>query len=59
MGWHDAAAVMMRRLIEVAIIEAFEADEDRRQDQGCEWQLFAAIRSCGQGSGRDEVDAIA
>jgi hypothetical protein len=25
MAWHDAAAVMMRRLIEVAIIEAFEA----------------------------------
>jgi len=25
MGWHDAAAVMMRRLIEVSIIEAFEA----------------------------------
>jgi hypothetical protein len=24
-GWHDAAAVMMRRLIEIAIIEAFEA----------------------------------
>jgi hypothetical protein len=25
MGWHDAAAVMMRRLIEVVIIEAFES----------------------------------
>jgi len=24
-GWYDAAAVMMRRLIEIAIIEAFEA----------------------------------
>lgn len=23
-GWHDAAAVMMRRLVEIAIIEAFE-----------------------------------
>jgi len=25
MGWYDAAAVMMRRLLEVSIIEAFEA----------------------------------
>jgi hypothetical protein len=24
-GWYDASAVMMRRLIEIAIIEAFEA----------------------------------
>lgn len=24
-GWHDAAAVMMRRLIEIVIVEAFEA----------------------------------
>jgi hypothetical protein len=31
-GWHDACGVMMRRLIEIVIIEAFEKKADRRED---------------------------
>jgi len=33
-GWHDACAVMMRRLIEVSIIEAFEHKDIARKIKG-------------------------
>jgi hypothetical protein len=41
-GWCDAAAVMMRRLLETVIIEAFEAhglDANIKNDQGEFYQL--------------------
>jgi Domain of unknown function (DUF4145) len=47
-GWYDACAVMMRRLIETAIIEAFEAkqlDGKIKTDQGEFLQLTALINA--------------
>lgn len=34
LGWHDACAVMMRRLIEICIIEAFEYNELEQNIKG-------------------------
>lgn len=45
-GWHDACAVMMRRLLEVCIIEAFEAkaaQQKIRDVNGDYFQLSALI----------------
>ena len=45
-GWYDACAVMMRRLLETAIIEAFEAkklDKKIKNPQGEFFQLTALI----------------
>src|ERR1019366_824699 len=45
-GWYDACAVMMRRLLETAIIEAFEAkklDNRIKNPQGEFFQLTALI----------------
>jgi hypothetical protein len=45
-GWYDACAVMMRRLLETAIIEAFEAkqlDSRIKTPQGNLFQLTALI----------------
>jgi hypothetical protein len=45
-GWYDACAVMMRRLLETAIIEAFEArklDGNIKNGQGEFFQLTALI----------------
>lgn len=45
-GWYDACAVMMRRLLETAVIEAFEAkklDNKIKDSQGEFFQLTALI----------------
>jgi Domain of unknown function (DUF4145) len=47
-GWHDAAAVMMRRILETTIIEAFEAksiDAKIKDSQGEFFQLTALINT--------------
>ena len=38
---------MMRRLLEIGIIEAFEAKGIAAQNQGCRWKLFSFVGACG------------
>ena len=48
MGWYDASAVMMRRLLEIAIIEAFEAQgggSSIKDGDGNFFQLSALTRA--------------
>jgi hypothetical protein len=49
-GWFDASAVMMRRLLEVSIIEAFEAKKvaDKIKNSSGDYLMLTDLISCAQ-----------
>jgi hypothetical protein len=47
-GWHDASAVMMRRLLEISLIEAFEAKgiAAKIKDSAGDYLQLSGLISC-------------